>query len=212
MKSRLLLLNSSARFDRSVTRTLADRLVRAWLSAHPDGEVIHRDTGRVPPAAIDQAWIASAYARQTEPGHAAALAESESLIAEIEAADVIVIGAPLYNFGMPAVLKLWIEQIIRVGRTFRIVTGADGETYVPLLRSKPVFVVVSAGNPAFLNGGPLSSLNFLRSHLGAILEFLGFSDVTFIEIAENDAKEGRDSPALLQAESRLRESDDPASQ
>lgn len=204
MKSRLLLLNASARHDRSVTRTLGDRLARAWLDSHPGGEIVRRDVGLEPPSAIDQAWIAAAYARNPGPEARVSLAESETLIDEIDAADAIVIGTPLYNFGMPATLKLWIEQIIRVDRTFRIETGPEGESYLPVLRPKPVFVVVSAGNPAFLNDGPLAALNFLRSHLGAILEFLGFTDVTFIELAEPDAKQGLGSPALLEAEARLR--------
>jgi FMN-dependent NADH-azoreductase len=132
------------------------------------------------------------------------LAESEALIAEIEAAEAIVIGTPLYNFGMPAVLKLWIEQIVRVDRSFEIVSGASGETYRPLLKSKPVVVVVAAGNGAFLSGGPLAALNFLESHLGSVLTFLGFTEVTFVRISETDAKNGTHSPELSVAMDRLR--------
>lgn len=206
MNHRLLTINASARSNRSVTRRLVEQLAQAWLSARPDGDIIHRDVGLNPPSAISQDWIASAYspAADRTPGMHASLAESEALIAEIEAADAIVIGTPLYNFGMPAVLKLWIEQIIRVGRTFEIVAGEAGETYRPLLKPKPVVVVVAAGNGAFLGGGPLSALNFLESHLGSVLTFLGFADVTFVRISEADAKSGATPPGLGVAAGRLR--------
>lgn len=205
MKHRLLTINASARSNRSVTRGLVDQLAQTWLSSRPDGEIIHRDVGLSPPSAITQDWIASAYspAANRSPEMHACLAESDALIAEIETADAIIIGTPLYNFGMPAVLKLWIEQIIRVGRTFEITASEAGEAYRPLLKSKPVVVVVSAGNGAFLKGGPLAALNFLESHLGCVLEFLGFTDVTFLQIAETDAKNGAGRTDLSAAAGRL---------
>lgn len=209
MNPRLLTLDASARANRSVTRRLVDQLAAAWRSSRPDGVIVHRDVGLSPPSAIDQNWIAAAYAPSSArtPEMHASLAESETLIAEIESADAIVIGAPLYNFGMPAVLKLWIEQIIRLGRTFEIVPGQEGETYRPLLKPKPVVVVVAAGNGAFLEGGPFASLNFLGTHLRCVLEFLGFTDVTFVQIAEAEAKNrahGAAWPELNAAAERLR--------
>jgi len=210
MKSRLLVLNASARRDRSITRQLTTRLAQAWLVARPAGEIVTRDIGQAPPTAINQDWIAAAYSRVPGSERHPSLAESERLIDELDSADAVIIGTPLYNFGMPAVLKLWLEQIIRVGRTFRIEVGPEGERYLPLLRPKPVFVVVAAGNPAFLRDGSLASVNFLRSHLGAVLEFLGFGDLTFIEVGEAEAKQGIVPPSLLAAENRLRRTvDDP---
>ena len=208
MKTRLLTINASARSNRSVTRGLVDQLAAAWLSASADGAVVSRDVGLNPPSAIDQEWIASAYAPAGDrtPAMRACLAESDTLIGEIEAADAIVIGTPLYNFGMPAVLKLWVEQIIRVGRTFEIMTGQGGESYRPLLAPKPVVVVVAAGNGAFLNGGSLAAFNFLEAHLRCVLEFIGFKDVTFIQVAEADAKSGAARPpGLDEAAERLRQ-------
>lgn len=205
MKPRLLTINASARTTRSVTRRLADQLAATWLASRPEGRVVHRDVGLNPPSAIDQNWIASAYAPAGARTQAmdACLAESETLIAELETADAVIIGTPLYNFGMPAVLKLWIEQIIRVGRTFEIVAGEAGESYRPLLKPKPVVVVVAAGNGAFLNKGPLAAFNFLEAHLRCVLEFIGFADITFVQVAETEAKNGAELPELRVAADRL---------
>ncbi|MDF3057284.1 MAG: hypothetical protein K0R17_1499 [Rariglobus sp.] len=208
MKTNLLVVNASARVTRSVTRQLAARLASAWQGAHPEGCIVSRDIGLEPPAAIDEAWIAAAYtpAEARTAGQHASLSLSETLIAEIEAADVIVIGTPLYNFGMPAVLKSWIEQIVRVGRTFEIVTSAEGESYRPLLAPKPVVVVVSAGNGAFLPGGEHAGLNFLVPHLGHMLGFLGLTETTFVQVEEAAAKQSDDWPELAVAEDLMRSS------
>lgn len=206
MKTNLLVINASARVTRSVTRQLSARLAAAWQDAHPDGRIVERDIGLNPPAAIDATWIAAAYtpAEARTAAQHASLILSETLIAEIEAADAIVIGTPLYNFGMPAVLKSWIEQIVRVGRTFEIVVSAEGERYRPLLAPKPVIVAVSVGNGAFLPGGDQAALNFLEPHLGHMLGFLGLTETTFVNVAETAAKQGTDWPELIAAEKILR--------
>src|SRR5690606_37381622 len=91
---------------------------------------------------------------------------------------------------LPAPLKSWIEQIVRFDRTFEIRRTADGtETYRALLAPKPVIVVISAGNPAFLSGAKLQSLNFLRPQLDHTLRFLGL-EPSFIEVKENAARSG----------------------
>ena len=114
------------------------------------------------------------------------------------------IGTPLYNFGMPAVIKAWIDQIVRIDRTFEIVTSAQGESYRPLLAPKPVVVVVSVGNGAFLPGGEHAGLNFLEPHLGSMLGFLGLTETIFVQVEEAAAKRGDDWPELVAAEDILR--------
>src|SRR5688572_16153754 len=113
----LLVIDSSARSNRSTTRSLTRRFAEAWKQRFGDAAVIRRDLGATPPPAIDEAWIAAAFG---EPNGEtpAALFESETFIGELFQADVIVIGAPMYNFGMPAALKAYFDQIVRVGRTF----------------------------------------------------------------------------------------------
>lgn len=115
----------------------------------------------------------------------AALRESDTLLDEISRADAIVIGAPLYNFGMPAQLKAWFDQIIRVGRTFDF-TGDAIDPYQPLLEPKPVAVLVSAGDAAMLPGGTAYQRTTLEPHLTTLLTFNGLTDVTFIRVGDEE--------------------------
>ncbi len=183
----LLVVHSSGRVTRSITRRLTDRFTRAWAAAHPAGTIVQRDVGLNPPHTVNEAWIAAAFAppERRTPGMRAALSESDHLLGEIERADAIVIGAPLYNFGMPAQLKAWFDQIIRVGRTFDI-TGDPAEPYRPLLASKPVVVLVSAGDAAMLPGGAGFPLATLEPHLTTLLTFNGLTDLTFIRVGDEE--------------------------
>ena len=125
----LLVVNASGRVTRSITGRLTDRFARNWSAVHPAGTVLQRDVGIQPPTPVNEAWIAAAFAapnRRTPEMHAA-LVESDTLLEEIERADAIAIGAPLYNFGMPAQLKAWFDQIIRVGRTFDFTAWLRGQ-------------------------------------------------------------------------------------
>ena len=124
----LLVVHSSGRVTRSITRRLADRFARAWSTAFPAGTVRQRDVGLHPPNPVNESWIAAAFTdpESRTPAMRAALRESDTLLEEVARADAIVIGAPLYNFGLPAQLKAWFDQIIRVGRTFAF-TGEGQE-------------------------------------------------------------------------------------
>ena len=183
----LLVVHSSGRVTRSVTRRLADRFVRAWSAAHPTGTILHRDVGLHPPTTVNEAWIAGAFSdpQRRTPSMREALRESDRLLDEINRADAIVIGAPLYNFGLPAQLKAWFDQIIRVGRTFDF-TGDEAGPYRPLLRSRPVVVLVSAGDAAMLPGGSTYPRATLEPHLTTLLTFNGLTDVTFIRVGDEE--------------------------
>lgn len=183
----LLVVHSSGRVTRSITRRLADRFVRSWSTAHPSGVVTHRDVGLNPPSTVNEAWIAGAFAKpeRRTPQMVEALRESETLLDEIDRADAIVIGAPLYNFGMPAQLKAWFDQIIRVGRTFDF-TGDPLVPYRPLLTPKPVVVLVSAGDAAMLPGGSDYPRATLEPHLKTLLTFNGLTDITFIRVGDEE--------------------------
>jgi FMN-dependent NADH-azoreductase len=204
MKPNLLVLNASARISRSLTRRLTQRFADTWSARHPDGVVVHRDLGLTPPPSIDEAWIAAAYTPPDlrTPEMHAALELSETLIAEIEAASLIVIGSPLYNFGMPAALKAWLDQIVRVDRTFAIEDNATNP-YRALLQSKPVVVLTSAGSAAFQLGGDAAHLNFLEPHLATLLSFIGLTEHTFLRIGDAEYKNEHYLKTLAAAESSL---------
>jgi FMN-dependent NADH-azoreductase len=106
MKS-LLVINSSGRHTRSITRQLTNRFVAAWSARNPGAEIFTRDVGTNPPLPVDEAWIAAAFTQPAERTSAMndALALSDALVDEIIRAEAIVLGVPMYNFGMPGQLK-----------------------------------------------------------------------------------------------------------
>jgi len=177
---KLLRIDSSARRN-SVSRQLTGRFVEAWKQEHPGGQVIERDlaTTAIPPITDEfvQAMHTNPAAHTVE--HKKALAVSDVLVEELLAADTIVIGSPMYNFAIPAPLKAWIDQVVRVGKT--VLFGASGPQ--GLLKGKKVYVITSRGG-AYLAGTPTERFDYQEPYLRHILAFIGLTNVTFIH-AEN---------------------------
>jgi FMN-dependent NADH-azoreductase len=182
MTTRILHISAGARYEGSISRILADDLIAALEQRDGGAHVTKRDLADGLPF-IDASWIAANYtpADDRNAAHAAALAQSDALVAEVEAADVLVIGAPLYNFSVPATLKAWIDLIARVGLTFRYTeNGPEG-----LLRGKKAYVIVPSG------GVPMGSpMDFATPYLRHVLGFIGISDVEFIGAAGADRDDG----------------------
>jgi FMN-dependent NADH-azoreductase len=125
----LLSLEISPRGDRSISRALGKRFIEHWKSNNPDGQVVARDLNAARIPYMDNDWIAGIYAPpevQRTPEMQRALALSAELIAELQAADVLLICTPMYNFTVPAVLKSWIDYVVRPGFTFRLAPGWPG--------------------------------------------------------------------------------------
>jgi FMN-dependent NADH-azoreductase len=175
----LLRLDSSPSAS-SVTRELTREYAAAWQTAHPDGTVIHRDLAAAPPPPIDSFWIGASYtpAGSRTPEQAAALALSEEMICELERADEYVFGVAMHNFSIPAVLKLWIDQIVRRGRTFSY--GEQGPK--GLLQRKKATIVVASGG-FYQTGTPGAAMNHIDPYLKTILAFVGVTEVQFITAA-----------------------------
>src|SRR6202050_1756128 len=121
----LLHINSSPLYGRSVSRQLTDAFVTEWKSSHPGGTVIHPDLYAASISPITAEWVGAAYTPEEArtPQQKELLALSDGLLAELELADEYVFGVPMHNFGVASVLKLWIDQITRVGRTFSYAGG-----------------------------------------------------------------------------------------
>jgi FMN-dependent NADH-azoreductase len=173
----LLLVNASPRGERSNSRKLANEFLAAWTAAHTDGHAIVRDLAATPPPVLTEAWVAGAFTppEQRSPEASAAISVSDALIDELLGADEIVIATPIYNFNMPAALKLWIDQVVRVGRTFSV--GADG--FKGLLGGRRAKVLVTSGGD-LRPGQPAAAMNFLEPYLRGIFGFLGISEVQFV--------------------------------
>lgn len=200
----LLVLNSSGRTLRSITRQLTSRFARVWQAREPDGRVVMRDLTAEPPPVVNESWVAAAFAdpaQRTVRDHDV-LRVSESLIDELSSASAVVIGAPVYNFGMPAQLKAYLDQVIRVGRTFSFESGS-ADPYRPLLVERPVVVVTSAGDGALLSGGALAHMNHLEPHLRTALGFIGLGDPTFVRVGYEEFGDDRFRHALAKAEAEV---------
>ena len=180
---KLLQIDSSARTS-SVNRRLTAKFAEEWRKNHPDGEVIRRDLCATILPQITDDWNATQLEESKRtPAHRSYLSTSDELIEELEAADTVVIGAPMYNFTIPSSLKAWIDQIVRVGKT--ISYGPNGPQ--GLLAEKKVVVITSRGG-AYEKGTAREAFDFQEPWLRHVLGFIGLTDVTFIH-AENQARE-----------------------
>jgi FMN-dependent NADH-azoreductase len=161
----------------SISRELTGEFVNEWKAAHPDGTVIYRDLAAGAPKPIDAAWVVAGYTPEASrtPEQNALLANSEELIAELLRADIYVIGVAMHNFTIPSVLKLWVDQVVRAGRTFAY--GAQGPK--GLLQGKRA-VVLSASGGVYSSGSPYAAANFMDPYLKTVLGFIGVTDTTFI--------------------------------
>ena len=172
----LLQLNTSP-LTNSVSRELTSEFVKSWKEANPNGAVIDRDLAAAPPPPIDATWVAASYAPESArtAEQTQALGLSEQLIGELQAADTYVIGVAMHNFGIPSVLKLWLDQIARRGRTFSYeASGPKG-----LLQDKKAVVLIASGG-VYEPGTPAGAFNFVEPYLKTVLGFLGVTNSTFI--------------------------------
>jgi FMN-dependent NADH-azoreductase len=172
----LLHLNTSP-LPSSVSRELTREFVSNWKASHPSGKVIDRDLAANPPKPLDQAWIYATFTPEEarQPEQKDLIAYSDQCISELELADEYVIGVAMHNFSIPSVLKLWIDQVVRRGRTFSY--GADGPK--GLLSGKKATVLVATGG-VYDAGTPYAALNFIDPYLRTILGFIGITDVKFV--------------------------------
>ncbi|MEO0891248.1 MAG: NAD(P)H-dependent oxidoreductase [Pseudomonadota bacterium] len=169
MTHTVLHIDSSARIDGSISRDLTANI----LGRYPGADVITRDIGRTPLPQITDEWVSASFTPPEDRSSAQkdVLAVSDALVDELIAADTIVIGAPMYNFSVPAALKAWIDQVARPGRTFNYT--ADGP--VGLLHGKRVIVAMATG------GVPHGSdMDFAAPYLRFVLGFLGITDVSVV--------------------------------
>jgi FMN-dependent NADH-azoreductase len=168
----ILQINSSLRGAQSESNRVANAIVAKVAAANPGATVTVRDLGANPHPVLDEAALGALFtpADQRTAAQAARVALDDALIAEAQAADVIVLGAPMYNFGMPIQLKAWFDAIARAGVTFRYTeNGPEG-----LLKNKKVYVATARGGIYPLDADPQVP------HIRMLLNFLGLTDHEFI--------------------------------
>jgi FMN-dependent NADH-azoreductase len=191
----LLHIDSSPLYGRSVSRELTVAFVAQWKSSHPDGTVIDRDLNSTSIPPIDAGWVNAAYTPEEArtPQQKELLSLSDSLLAELEQADEYVFGVPMHNFGVPSVLKLWIDQISRVGRTF---SYADGKPKGLLVGKSATFIIATGG--MYDAQTQMASFNFVEPYLRSVFGFLGVKDASFLTAGGTVAlNQGTDRDAFL---------------
>lgn len=185
---------SSPRGAASFSIKLGQGLVEQLQAAYPGSPVTVRDLATQPFPQLEEAKLQSFFtpAEHRTPAQQEAARHSDDAIAELLAADVIVIGAPLYNFGIPSTLKAWIDHLCRTGQTFRYTeAGPEG-----LVQGKKVYIALSSGG--IYSAGPLAGYDFVAPYLQTVLGFLGMTDVTVVRV-EGTNMPGVQDTALAEA-------------
>lgn len=167
----------------SISKNIALRFIDTWKHNRPKDEYIYRDIGVNPPEFITQDWISAVFTPKENrtPAQTERLSLSDKLIAEVVAADIILISTPMYNYGMPAQLKAWFDQIIRIDKTFDFDLSRGDFPLQPLLSGKTLIIVTSSGEFGFEKGGIRESSDHLTPHLRTLSKYLGVN--TTYEIA-----------------------------
>lgn len=175
--TKVLKIDASGRTEASVSRDMSDRIAQRLANG---GEIVSRDLNDHLPF-INADWIGANFtpAENRTEAQKQTLALSDSLIEELRAADTLVIGTPVYNFGIPATLKAWVDQIARAGVTFRYTeNGPEG-----LLKGKKAVVAFASG------GVPMgAAMDYVTPYLKTVLGFVGITDIEFLDADSLNAR------------------------
>jgi FMN-dependent NADH-azoreductase len=166
----MLIVESSPMGDSSQTRGMTRKLEKSLRAKYPGAEIVRRDLARVPVPHLTALTI-KAFA---DGGADAEL--SDRLSAELLAADLVVIAAPMWNFGVPSALKAWIDHVVRAGRTFTY--GESG--IVGLAKGKKAVLVTASGG--IYSDGPMKPMDFVEPYLRGVLRFIGIEDVQTVRV------------------------------
>jgi FMN-dependent NADH-azoreductase len=181
---KLLIINSSAKTINSSSRKLTEAFVDHWKNIYVNPVICFRELGNTDVPHLNEKWIAVAFkpatARTEE--EAAALKISDTYIAELHNADVIVIGAPMYNWSIPSALKAYIDQVLRVNETFKINPADARHPYIGLLQNKTLFLLLSRGDDGYEDGEHNAHLNFQSTYLKMVFNMMGVSNTHIIAI------------------------------
>jgi FMN-dependent NADH-azoreductase len=207
----ILHIDSSARPGRSGeqphgshTRRLGARFLEHYRQLDGSIEIIYRDVGAQPPAPVTGGWVHAAFTPPAarEPWMVDTLAQSDALVDEVLRADIIVAGVPMYNFGPPAQFKAWLDNIVRVGRTFGFDRNRPGEPYWPLLAGtgKQLVILSSRGDYGYGPGQRLEAANHVEASVRSVFRYLGVTDTYSAAIEYDEFADERLARSIVDAE------------
>ncbi|MDB4919598.1 NAD(P)H-dependent oxidoreductase [Mucilaginibacter sp.] len=169
----LLNIQSSPRFETSLSRVLSDQFIQQWLKDHPDGRVITRDLMKTQLPFISIEWLGGAFmpAKKQTPEMVKAMQLSDELVAELKNADQILIGTPMHNYNVPANFKAYIDQVVRFNHTYNLNGG--------MLDDRKTTVILATAR-FYTAGAPEEQCNYVSGFLKCILGYMGIKDVSIL--------------------------------
>ncbi|WP_114940772.1 FMN-dependent NADH-azoreductase [Mucilaginibacter endophyticus] len=181
----LLIINASPRIERSVTRSMTKFFVDTWIKTNPDHTIYRREVGREPIPHVSELWISAAFkpSELRTEAEVDVLKVSDQYVAEIKAADVIVLGTPMFNWSIPSALKAYLDQVIRANETVKMRPDDPQNPYRGLLRDKKVYLLFSRGNAGYEQGEYFAHMNFQTEYLKTVFKIMGLTDIQ--EVALN---------------------------
>ena len=189
MNNNILLINSSAREEGSLTRQMTRYIADQLFDKYSDSKIIVRDVASGLPF-LDEQWVAANFTpiKDRTAAQIKKLAFSDELIKELQNANYIVIGAPIYNFSIPATLKAWVDMVARAGVTFKY----SDKGPVGLLKNKKAYIAIASGGVKIG-----TEYDFSSRYLGHIMGFMGITDVEMINVNKYDFKQQEQAKAII---------------
>ncbi|AAZ24015.1 FMN-dependent NADH-azoreductase [Colwellia psychrerythraea] len=185
----------------SISKSLAAHFMDKWITLNSKDKVIYRDLGLNPPDFISQDWIAAVFTpdeKQSEE-QKSLLTLSDTLIDEVDQADIIVISSPMYNYGMPAVLKAWFDQVVRINKTFTFDLARGDFPIEPIMSGKKLILISSSGEFGFEIGGIREKMNYLAPHVETASKYLGVEEFYEIKSEYQEFADARHEESLSNA-------------
>ncbi len=180
----LLHIDASARVDRSISRDLSSKFVATWKEVRPDDDIVRRDLATDAPSFVCQDWIDACFTPEADRTKMQTdiLRESDKLIDELERADVVVLGTPMYNYGLPASLKAWVDQVVRIDKTFSFDLARGDYPLEPILSGKTMICLIAKGEFGFDRGGIREKMNHLDPHVETLSHYFGVKEIHSISV------------------------------
>ncbi|KKJ77589.1 hypothetical protein WH95_07910 [Kiloniella litopenaei] len=210
--STILHLDSSARRTdnsessyNSISKKLAAGFIGEWKMRRQNDTVIYRDLSQTPPDFINQDWIAAVFTDEENrtKSQQKLLAVSDTLIDEVDKADIILISSPMYNYGMPAVLKAWFDQVIRIHKTFTFDLARGDYPLEPIMSEKTLVLITSTGEFGFEPGGIREKINHLGPHMKVMSKYLGVDNFYEIRSEYQEFGDDRHKQSITNAKTEI---------
>lgn len=195
---KVLVINASPRGTRSHSRKLTQLFIQKWQSSYSADQILYREVGQANIPHVTETWISGAFIPpiQHTQVQKEALALSDELVDEFKAADVYVIGVPMYNWSIPSGFKAYIDQLMRFNKTWTFESGRPDGKYVGLVNHKKMYILASRGDAGYNTGAHNAHMNFQTPYLKTVFGIMGIKDITEVTL-ENEEYGGETFQASL---------------